>query len=62
MIECRKKVAASLNIDETSLDLSMGMSGDYEQAVCLKKKKKYLCIFLINIRLSWGAQMYALAR
>jgi len=33
LLNCRKKVATELNIDESSLDLSMGMSADYEQAI-----------------------------
>ena len=30
---CRQEVAKKLNINETTLELSMGMSGDYEQAI-----------------------------
>jgi uncharacterized pyridoxal phosphate-containing UPF0001 family protein len=33
LFECRKKVSAELNIPEEELDLSMGMSGDFEKAV-----------------------------
>jgi pyridoxal phosphate enzyme (YggS family) len=35
LINCRKNVAAALEIDELALDLSMGMSGDYEQAIVM---------------------------
>mmetsp|Transcript_25227 Transcript_25227/g.42268 ORF Transcript_25227/g.42268 Transcript_25227/m.42268 type:complete len:245 (-) Transcript_25227:163-897(-) len=31
--ECRAKVAAELGIEEASLELSMGMSGDFESAI-----------------------------
>ena len=34
LLECRRRaVALGLHIDELSLELSMGMSADYEQAV-----------------------------
>lgn len=33
LIECRKKVSEDLNIDESSIELSMGMSSDYEDAI-----------------------------
>jgi len=35
LIDCRKKVAIGLAINESSLELSMGMSGDYELAVTM---------------------------
>ncbi|KAF1317480.1 Yggs family pyridoxal phosphate enzyme, partial [Globisporangium splendens] len=33
LVACRKKIAEALNKPETELDLSMGMSGDYELAI-----------------------------
>lgn len=33
LTECRAKVAEAIGVDEASLELSMGMSGDFEQAV-----------------------------
>jgi PLP dependent protein len=33
LTECRAKVAEALSIPEESMELSMGMSGDFEQAV-----------------------------
>ena len=33
LFECRKKVSTELNIPEDELELSMGMSGDFEKAV-----------------------------
>lgn len=32
LVACRAKVAAELNVSEDALELSMGMSGDYEEA------------------------------
>lgn len=33
LADCRQKVAAALGVPEASLELSMGMSGDFEQAI-----------------------------
>jgi len=33
LIECRRRVCKALNISEADLDLSMGMSNDYQEAV-----------------------------
>ena len=33
LAQCRKDIASALSLDEQSLELSMGMSGDYERAV-----------------------------
>jgi pyridoxal phosphate enzyme (YggS family) len=33
LVECRRRVAAALGVPEASLELSMGMSGDFEQAI-----------------------------
>lgn len=33
LVECRKAVAEELGVEESSLVLSMGMSGDYEEAI-----------------------------
>ena len=33
LVECRRIVAAHLHLDENKLELSMGMSGDFEEAV-----------------------------
>jgi PLP dependent protein len=35
LVECRKKVEAALELEAGSLELSMGMSGDFEQAVVM---------------------------
>eukprot|EP00050_Salpingoeca_kvevrii_P011043 m.12319 g.12319 ORF g.12319 m.12319 type:complete len:230 (+) comp3222_c0_seq2:207-896(+) len=35
LVECRKDVAAQLGIDEGELEMSMGMSGDFEHAIDL---------------------------
>lgn len=35
--ECRNKVSKELNIDPTKIELSMGMSNDFEHAVILKR-------------------------
>ena len=32
---CREEVCAALGLDESAVELSMGMSGDYLQAVCI---------------------------
>lgn len=34
LINCRKKICQELNIDIKNFELSMGMSGDFEHAVC----------------------------
>jgi uncharacterized pyridoxal phosphate-containing UPF0001 family protein len=33
LVECRVEVASALNIDPNAMALSMGMSGDFEEAV-----------------------------
>ena len=33
LIDCRKKVAEKFGLDEASLELSMGMSNDFEEAI-----------------------------
>ena len=33
LVACRTTVASALNVEETSLQLSMGMSGDFEEAI-----------------------------
>lgn len=33
LFSCRTDIAAALNVEETSLQLSMGMSGDFEEAI-----------------------------
>jgi uncharacterized pyridoxal phosphate-containing UPF0001 family protein len=33
LAECRAAVARELRVEEASLELSMGMSGDYEEAI-----------------------------
>jgi uncharacterized pyridoxal phosphate-containing UPF0001 family protein len=33
LMQCRAEVAKALGVPEDSLELSMGMSGDFEQAV-----------------------------
>ena len=33
--ECRERVCKELGLDPTDVELSMGMSGDFEQAVCI---------------------------
>lgn len=42
LVNCRKELANSLSIAESDLELSFGMSNDFEHAVSLlgKKKKK----------------------
>ena len=33
LVECRQKVGEALSVDPSTLDLSMGMSGDYQDAI-----------------------------
>lgn len=44
--ECRENVSKELGIDLTKMELSMGMSNDYEQAVILPK---YFIVLILNI-------------
>lgn len=34
LAKCREEVCQALNLQSGDVDLSMGMSGDFEQAVC----------------------------
>jgi uncharacterized pyridoxal phosphate-containing UPF0001 family protein len=37
LIDCRKQLCTEFNIDENQIELSMGMSNDFEQAVKLNE-------------------------
>jgi uncharacterized pyridoxal phosphate-containing UPF0001 family protein len=42
LIECRQKLSKELGLEEKSIELSMGMSNDFEQAVtCLLHLKRF---------------------
>lgn len=46
--KCRENVSKELHIDLTTIELSMGMSNDYEHAVIvIKTILKYLLIYKI---------------
>ena len=38
LIECRRSVAARLGVEPQSLELSMGMSADFEAAIALQRR------------------------
>lgn len=54
LVNCRKELANSLSIAESDLELSFGMSNDFEHAVSLlgKRKKKELVFKGINYLIS----------
>lgn len=35
LIDCRKEVASKFNLDEAKVELSMGMSHDFEKAITM---------------------------
>lgn len=43
LIDCRKEVAKALNLDEWELELSMGMSQDFEKAVSIYLTNNEIC-------------------
>ena len=46
LIECRDSLISALNLEADSLEISMGMSHDFEQAVSSFKIKHNLIVFL----------------
>ena len=51
LAKCRKEIASALGLEEASLELSMGMSGDYERAVrdsaCVVRSVLLLLLLLL---------------
>lgn len=54
MIECRDDLVSELKLDPNSLEISMGMSHDFEQAVSLKFK---IFFYFINKFYVWKKKL-----
>lgn len=51
LIECKQNLSKELDIDPTKIELSMGMSNDYEQAVILTTIPYYCVCILFTYNL-----------